>query len=160
MTTLEIRLRAEHKARLERFSQAATKHNSVPFFEVPPTANIASLPSIQNEQMEVAHEMFFKGGFTRIETIQRAVLMEFKGVTLADLKSRRRTANVVRPRQVAMYLAKEMTSQSLPDIGRRFGGRDHTTVIHAVAKIRGKVHSDMHFAAMIKRIMTRVEMAQ
>ena len=70
----------------------------------------------------------------RIEDIQRVVARQYN-VSRADLLSSRRTANVVRPRQVAMYLAKILTLRSLPEIGRRFGGRDHTTVLHAVRKI-------------------------
>ncbi len=70
----------------------------------------------------------------RIEDIQRVVARQYN-VSRADLLSSRRTANVVRPRQVAMYLAKVLTLRSLPEIGRRFGGRDHTTVLHAVRKI-------------------------
>ena len=70
----------------------------------------------------------------RIEDIQRIVARQYN-VSRADLLSSRRTANVVRPRQVAMYLAKILTLRSLPEIGRRFGGRDHTTVLHAVRKI-------------------------
>jgi len=54
---------------------------------------------------------------------------------LADMHSARRARAVARPRQVAMYLAKQLTPRSLPEIGRKFGGRDHTTVIHAVRKI-------------------------
>jgi chromosomal replication initiator protein len=56
--------------------------------------------------------------------------------------SSRRTANVVRPRQIAMYLAKTLTLRSLPEIGRRFGGRDHTTVLHAVRKIETLADGD------------------
>jgi chromosomal replication initiator protein len=54
---------------------------------------------------------------------------------MSDMTSARRARAVARPRQVAMYLSKTMTSKSLPEIGRRFGGRDHTTVMHAVRKI-------------------------
>ena len=64
-------------------------------------------------------------------------------VSRSDLLSSRRTANVVRPRQVAMYLAKTLTLRSLPEIGRRFGGRDHTTVLHAVRKIEALVAKDV-----------------
>ena len=60
-----------------------------------------------------------------------------------DMRSARRTANIVRPRQVAMYLAKTLTLRSLPEIGRRFGGRDHTTVLHAVRKITALVAKDV-----------------
>jgi chromosomal replication initiator protein len=63
-------------------------------------------------------------------------------VTRADLLSSRRTAVVVKPRQIAMYLAKTLTLRSLPEIGRRFGGRDHTTVLHAVRKIESLSHAD------------------
>jgi chromosomal replication initiator protein len=64
--------------------------------------------------------------------------------------SSRRTANVVRPRQIAMYLAKVLTLRSLPEIGRRFGGRDHTTVLHAVRKIEGLVNGDRGLADEIE----------
>ena len=70
----------------------------------------------------------------KIEDIQKLVATHFN-VSRADILSSRRTANVVRPRQIAMYLSKALTLRSLPEIGRRFGGRDHTTVLHAVRKI-------------------------
>jgi chromosomal replication initiator protein len=77
----------------------------------------------------------------RIEDIQKLVASRYN-VSRADILSSRRTANVVRPRQIAMYLAKVLTLRSLPEIGRRFGGRDHTTVLHAVRKIEGLSGSD------------------
>ncbi|MGO9391435.1 chromosomal replication initiator protein DnaA [Rhodoblastus sp.] len=77
----------------------------------------------------------------KIEDIQKLVATHFN-VSRADILSSRRTANVVRPRQIAMYLSKTMTLRSLPEIGRRFGGRDHTTVLHAVRKIEGLVSKD------------------
>lgn len=76
-----------------------------------------------------------------IEEIQRAVADLYK-VKVLDLKSSRRTADVVRPRQVAFYLCKQLTSKSLPEMGRRFGGRDHTTAIHAIRKISALVEKD------------------
>ena len=69
-----------------------------------------------------------------VDEIQRAVA-EYYNLRLGELLSQRRSRNIARPRQVAMYLAKQLTERSLPEIGRRFGGRDHTTVIHAVRKI-------------------------
>jgi chromosomal replication initiator protein len=72
----------------------------------------------------------------KIEDIQKLVASHYS-VTRADILSSRRTAIVVKPRQVAMYLSKSLTLRSLPEIGRRFGGRDHTTVLHAVRKIEG-----------------------
>lgn len=77
----------------------------------------------------------------KIEEIQKLVATHYN-VTRADILSSRRTANVVRPRQIAMYLAKVLTLRSLPEIGRRFGGRDHTTVLHAVRKIEALAKSD------------------
>jgi len=77
----------------------------------------------------------------KIEDIQKLVATHFN-VSRADILSSRRTATVVRPRQIAMYLAKVLTLRSLPEIGRRFGGRDHTTVLHAVRKIEGLSNKD------------------
>ena len=77
----------------------------------------------------------------KIEDIQKLVANRFS-VTRADILSARRTATVVKPRQIAMYLAKVLTPRSLPEIGRRFGGRDHTTVLHAVRKIENLAKTD------------------
>ena len=91
----------------------------------------------------------------KIEDIQRTVAHHYN-VSRSDLLSSRRTANVVRPRQIAMYLAKTLTLRSLPEIGRRFGGRDHTTVLHAVRKIEGLVDSDTVLAdeiGLLKRLL-------
>jgi chromosomal replication initiator protein len=85
----------------------------------------------------------------RIEEIQRIVARHYN-VSRSDLLSSRRTANVVRPRQIAMYLAKTLTLRSLPEIGRRFGGRDHTTVLHAVRKIESLIGVDNTLAAEIE----------
>ena len=84
-----------------------------------------------------------------IEEIQRIVGRHYN-VSRSDLLSARRTANVVRPRQIAMYLAKTLTLRSLPEIGRRFGGRDHTTVLHAVRKIEGLIGTDTTLAVEIE----------
>jgi len=77
----------------------------------------------------------------RIEDIQRVVARHYN-VSKTELLSNRRTRTIVKPRQIAMYLAKIMTPRSLPEIGRRFGGRDHTTVLHAVRKIEDLSGSD------------------
>ncbi len=78
----------------------------------------------------------------RIEDILRVVSRHY-GVSRTDLLSERRHRSVVLPRQVGMYLAKQLTSRSLPEIGRRFGNRDHTTVLHAIRKIQGCVEADI-----------------
>ncbi|MEA2936262.1 MAG: chromosomal replication initiator protein [Variibacter sp.] len=85
----------------------------------------------------------------KIEDIQRMVARHFN-VSRSDMLSSRRTANVVRPRQIAMYLAKTLTLRSLPEIGRRFGGRDHTTVLHAVRKIETLAGNDKALAEEIE----------
>ena len=77
----------------------------------------------------------------KIEDIQKLVASRYN-VSRSDILSERRTAAVVRPRQIAMYLAKVLTLRSLPEIGRRFGGRDHTTVLHAVRKIEKAIGED------------------
>jgi chromosomal replication initiator protein len=92
----------------------------------------------------------------KIDDIQKLVASHFN-VSRAEILSARRTANVVRPRQIAMYLAKTLTLRSLPEIGRRFGGRDHTTVLHAVRKIEELVSKDHNLAEVIellKRILS------
>ncbi|MGC9158096.1 MAG: chromosomal replication initiator protein DnaA [Terracidiphilus sp.] len=80
-----------------------------------------------------------------IEAIQRAVSEQF-GMKIADLKQKNNSRNVVVPRQIAMYLAKQMTEASLPEIGRQFGNKHHTTVMHSIAKIdeQRRVDKDLH----------------
>lgn len=80
-----------------------------------------------------------------IEEIQKKVAEHFT-IKLAEMSSARRSRQVARPRQIAMYLAKQLTSRSLPEIGRKFGGRDHTTVMHAVKKVEELKESDQNFA--------------
>jgi chromosomal replication initiator protein len=86
-----------------------------------------------------------------VDEIQKAVSGYFD-LSVEDIVSKRRTKTVVRPRHIAMYLAKTMTTRSLPDIGRRFGGRDHSTVIHAVTKITELLPSDAVLAEDVEAI--------
>jgi len=79
-----------------------------------------------------------------IDEIQRKVAEHFT-LKMSDLLSERRARAVARPRQVAMYLCKKLTPRSLPEIGRKFGGRDHTTVMHAVKKIDELMNEDASF---------------
>src|SRR5690349_14745139 len=92
----------------------------------------------------------------KIEDIQRVVARQYN-VSRSDLLSSRRTANVVRPRQVAMYLAKTLTLRSLPEIGRRFGGRDHTTVLHAVRKIEALVARDIALSEEVESLKRQLQ---
>jgi chromosomal replication initiator protein len=91
-----------------------------------------------------------------IEDIQRIVAQQYH-VSRADMLSARRTANVVRPRQLAMYLAKTLTLRSLPEIGRKFGGRDHTTVLHAVRKIERLVGGDTMLADEVETLKRKLQ---
>ncbi|TMI77607.1 MAG: chromosomal replication initiator protein DnaA [Bacillati bacterium ANGP1] len=87
-----------------------------------------------------------------IAAIQRAVA-EFFGIRVEDMKAKRRTKGIAFPRQVAMFLSRELTDASLPRIGEEFGGRDHTTVMHACDRVRGAVTQDAHLAAGIKNLV-------
>ena len=90
-----------------------------------------------------------------IEDIQKRVAEHFN-IRLADMHSARRARAVARPRQVAMYLAKQLTARSLPEIGRKFGGRDHTTVMHAVRKVEELRSTDNSFnedVELLKRML-------
>lgn len=91
----------------------------------------------------------------KIEEIQRVVAKHYQ-VSRNDMLSQRRTKNVVMPRQIAMYLSKVLTPRSLPDIGRRFAGRDHTTVLHAVRKIDGLVKTDALLAQDVELLKQMV----
>jgi chromosomal replication initiator protein len=91
----------------------------------------------------------------KIEDIQRLVANHYN-ISKSDILSSRRTATVVRPRQIAMFLSKALTLRSLPEIGRRFGGRDHTTVLHAVRKIESLTSLDTALAGevdLLKRML-------
>jgi chromosomal replication initiator protein len=91
-----------------------------------------------------------------IDEIIRKVTDHY-GVNLTDMLSARRTRSIARPRQVAMYLSKKLTSKSLPEIGRRFGKRDHTTVIHAVKKIEELQSIDNQIAKDIEILRRMLE---
>ena len=92
----------------------------------------------------------------RIEDILRIVSRHYK-VPRNDILSSRRSRDVVRPRQIAMYLAKALTSRSLPEIGRRFGGRDHTTVLHSVRKVEQMMKDDGDLCQEIELLKRMLE---
>ncbi|MEQ1769333.1 MAG: chromosomal replication initiator protein DnaA [Devosia sp.] len=92
----------------------------------------------------------------RIEDILRIVSRHYK-VPRNELLSSRRSRDVVRPRQIAMYLAKSLTSRSLPEIGRRFGGRDHTTVLHSVRKVEQMMKDDVDLTQEIELLKRMLE---
>ena len=93
---------------------------------------------------------------TRVRSPLLGVAEHFK-IRVSDMSSARRSRAVARPRQVAMYLSKQLTSRSLPEIGRAFGGRDHTTVMHAVKKVDELRDRDASFAEDVELLRRMLE---
>lgn len=91
-----------------------------------------------------------------IDDIQKKVAEHFQ-LRISDMHSARRSRSIARPRQIAMFLSKQLTSRSLPEIGRKFGGRDHTTVIHAVKKINELIGNDTAFAEDVELLRRMLE---
>ena len=91
-----------------------------------------------------------------IETIQKAVAHQYS-LKVSDLKSKNNSRSIAVPRQVAMYLCKSMTKSSLPEIGREFGGKHHTTVLHSINKITALVETDSNFHRLINKLITDIQ---
>ena len=120
-------------------------------------ANLFNRPVTLEATQEVLHDIL-KAHDRRvtIEEIQKRVAEHFS-IRLTDMSSARRARAVARPRQVAMYLAKQLTSRSLPEIGRKFGNRDHTTVMHAVARVTEIMGIDAAFAEDVELLRHMLE---
>jgi chromosomal replication initiator protein len=110
---------------------------------------------------DVLKDVFPQGESAQIsiERIQELVCERF-GVTMQELTGDRRSQNIVYPRQVAMYLSRELTDSSLPKIGKEFGGRDHTTVIHATSKIARLIREDRSVYNLVQELTARVRQAR
>ena len=110
---------------------------------------------------DVLRDVFPQGESAQIsiERIQELVCERF-GVTHDELTGDRRSQNIVYPRQVAMYLSRELTDSSLPKIGKEFGGRDHTTVIHATSKIARLIREDRSVYNLVQELTARVRQAR
>ncbi len=120
-------------------------------------ANLFGRPVTLDATQEVLHDIL-KAHDRRvtIEEIQRKVA-EHWNIRLTDMSSARRARAVARPRQVAMFLAKQLTSRSLPEIGRKFGNRDHTTVMHAVSRVAELMERDTGFAEDVELLRRMLE---
>ncbi|MDN6713832.1 MAG: chromosomal replication initiator protein DnaA [Acetobacter sp.] len=120
-------------------------------------ANLFGRPVTLEATQDVLHDIL-KAHDRRvtIEEIQKKVA-EHWNIRLTDMSSARRARNVARPRQVAMYLAKQLTSRSLPEIGRKFGNRDHTTVMHAVNRVTELMERDAAFAEDVELMRRMLE---
>ncbi len=90
-----------------------------------------------------------------IEDIQK-IVVNYYDISTTDFLSARRSRHIARPRQIAMYLSKKLTTKSLPEIGRKFTGRDHTTVIHAIKKIEDLMQKDKKFEFEVQEISNRI----
>jgi chromosomal replication initiator protein len=109
-------------------------------------SQLVGRPITLETSQEVLHDLLRANDRrVTIEEIQKRVAEHFN-IRVADMHSARRARSVARPRQIAMYLSKQLTSRSLPEIGRKFGGRDHTTVMHAVKKVGELALHDQDFA--------------
>ncbi len=120
-------------------------------------ANLFGRPVTLESSQEVLHDIL-KAHDKRvtIEEIQKRVAEHYH-IKLGEMSSARRARQVARPRQVAMYLSKQLTSRSLPEIGRRFGNRDHTTVMHAVARVTEIMAVDSGFAEDVELLRRMLE---
>ena len=120
-------------------------------------ANLIGRPVTLETTPEVLHDLLRANDRrVTIEEIQKRVAEHFN-IKLSEMTSARRARAVARPRQVAMYLAKQLTSRSLPEIGRKFGGRDHTTVMHAVRKVEELRSTDSSFSEDVDLLRRMLE---
>jgi chromosomal replication initiator protein len=120
-------------------------------------ANLFNRPLTLETAHEVLHDVLkAHDRKISIQEIQKRVC-EHYNIRIAEMSSARRARNIARPRQVAMYLAKQLTSKSLPDIGRHFGDRDHTTVMHAVNRITQLIAQDATFAEDVELLKRTLE---
>ena len=120
-------------------------------------ANLFGRPVTLESCQEVLHDILrAHDRRVTIEEIQKRV-SEHYNIRISDMSSARRARNVARPRQVAMYLSKQLTSRSLPEIGRRFGNRDHTTVMHAVSRVAELMQGDAGFAEDVELLRRMLE---
>jgi chromosomal replication initiator protein len=93
-----------------------------------------------------------------MDDIQEAVAARFH-VKVSDMKSRRRSKTLVHPRQIAMYLCRELTDSSFPEIGRHFGGKDHTTIIHACKQITKAKDNDSALTSTLESLKNQIAKA-
>lgn len=109
---------------------------------------------------EVAWERQICGRATPIKITAKEIIRvvsEYYGVLPIDIASARRTLKVLIPRQAVMYLARELTLMSLPQIGARLGGRDHTTVLHGIRKMQERINADFRIAEAVSNIRARLK---
>ena len=173
-TTYELRL-GILQSKLEKVPGANVPTRVLEFLAHKITSNVRELEGALNRV--VAHATLVGGAVTMestqevlhdilrandrritIEDIQKKVAAHFN-IKVSDMHSARRSVAIARPRQIAMYLAKKLTTKSLPEIGRKFGGKDHTTVMHAVKRIDELARGDKEFADDVELLMRMLQSA-
>ncbi|MFM9889982.1 MAG: chromosomal replication initiator protein DnaA [Rickettsiales bacterium] len=173
-TSYELRL-GILQSKLERIPGANVPTRVLEFLAHKITSNVRELEGALNRV--VAHATLVGGSITlestqevlhdilrandrriTIEDIQKKVAAHFN-IKVSDMHSARRSVAIARPRQIAMYLAKKLTTKSLPEIGRKFGGKDHTTVMHAVKRIDELSRGDKEFADDVELLMRMLQSA-
>ncbi len=163
-TQTQLDYHAARKERLARMDARAFNAELAVYVEASNVVPIKPEPSALDVWVKRQIEMrdWFKlasddvpRSYPRIRDIQRIVAAKYN-VRTQDIVSKRRTANVVWPRQLAAYLSKDMTPLSLPEIGRRFGGRDHTTILHAVRKIERMIREDLELADTVEELRAEI----
>ena len=121
-------------------------------------SSLTGRPMTVELAQEVLKDVFPQGEMPEIsvEQIQQTVVERF-GMSMGELTGDRRSQSIVYPRQVAMYLCRELTDSSLPKIGKKFGGRDHTTVIHATSKIAKLIQEDRNVYNLVQELTARIK---
>ncbi len=124
-------------------------------------SSLTGRPMTTELAQDVLKDVFPQGELAEvsIKGIQETVSGRF-GLSLEELCGDRRSQNIVYPRLVAMYLSRELTDSSLPKIGREFGGRDHTTVIHATSKIARLIKEDRSVYNLVQELTARIKQAR
>jgi chromosomal replication initiator protein len=124
-------------------------------------SSLTGRPMTVELAQDVLKDVFPQGeaAHVSIKRIQEAVSDRF-GLSLTELCGDKRSQNIVYPRQVAMYLSRELTDSSLPKIGKEFGGRDHTTVIHATSKIARMIREDRSVYNLVQELTARIKQAR
>lgn len=160
LPSVAAELHRAHKERLNRFKQAAAKaiairvdmadEGQVAILNASWADRQREIPLPKPDWFSILGEVTIKPRVS-VEDIQHATATSF-GTSRRALMSHDRHHGVVYPRQIAMFLSKTMTSRSYPEIGRRFGGRDHATVIHSFRKIEGLIQTDQRVADDVARV--------
>jgi chromosomal replication initiator protein len=124
-------------------------------------SSLTARPMTVELAQEVLKDVFPQGEMPEIsvEQIQQTVVERFS-MSMQELTGDRRSQSIVYPRQVAMYLCRELTDSSLPKIGKKFGGRDHTTVIHATSKIAKLIREDRNVYNLVQELTARIKQAR